>query len=67
MILTVHKHFDFALFRPDHHRPIAHAAHHVKGIHRPAPKSQFQGVLLNAFLQGAFQVMLDLEKTVGWT
>jgi hypothetical protein len=33
LILAVDKHFDLALFRPDHHRLIAHAAHHVKGIH----------------------------------
>jgi hypothetical protein len=54
LILTVHEHFDFALFRPDHNRLIAHAAHHVKGIHRPASKGQFKGVFLNAFLQCAF-------------
>ncbi|MFC1876841.1 hypothetical protein ACFL2E_06180 [Thermodesulfobacteriota bacterium] len=35
LILTVDKHFDFALFSPDDHRLAAHATHHVKWIHRP--------------------------------
>jgi hypothetical protein len=38
LILTINEHFDLALFSPDHHRLIAHTAHHVKRVHRPAPK-----------------------------
>jgi len=36
LILSVDEHSNLALFRPDHHRLAAHAAHHVKRIHRPA-------------------------------
>jgi hypothetical protein len=54
LILTVNEHLDFALFRPDHHRLTAHAAYHVKGIHRSAPKSQLKGIFLDAFFKGAF-------------
>ncbi len=54
LIQTVDEHFDFALFRPDHHRLTAHAAHHVKRIHRPAPKGQLKGIFLDAFFKGAF-------------
>jgi hypothetical protein len=50
LILTVDEHLDFTLFRPDHHRLSAHAAHHVKGIHRPAPKGQLKGIFLDASL-----------------
>jgi hypothetical protein len=62
---VVHQHLDFALLRPDDHALAAHAAYHIKRIHRPAPKSQFQHVLLDAPLQGLFQVVGDLEKSVG--
>jgi hypothetical protein len=53
LILTVDEHFDFALFRPDHHRLTAHAAHHVKRIHWPTPKGQLKSVLLDAFFKRA--------------
>jgi hypothetical protein len=54
LILTVHEHLDFALFRSDHHRLIAHAAHHVKGIHRPAPEGHFKSIFLDTLFQGLF-------------
>ena len=54
MILTVDEHFDFALFRPDHHRLTAHAAYHVKRIHWPAPQGQFKSIFFNAFFKGVF-------------
>jgi hypothetical protein len=54
LILTVNEHFDFALFSPDHYRLTAHAAHHIKRIHRLAPKGQFKGIFLDAFFQCAF-------------
>jgi hypothetical protein len=53
LILTVDEHFNFALFSPDHHRLTAHAAHHVKRIHRPASKGQLKGIFLDAFFNGA--------------
>jgi hypothetical protein len=54
LILTIDEHFHFALFRPDHYGLSAHAAHHVKRIHRPATKGQFKGVFLDALCYGAF-------------
>jgi hypothetical protein len=54
LILTVDEHFDFALFRPDHHRLTAHAAHHVKRIHWPATQGQLKGIFLHTFGKGAF-------------
>jgi hypothetical protein len=53
LILSVDEHSDFALFSSDHHRLAAHAAHHVKRIHRSAAKGQLEGILLDAFLQRA--------------
>jgi hypothetical protein len=53
LILSVDEHSDFALFSSDHHRLAAHAAHHVKRIHRSAAKGQLKGILLDAFLQRA--------------
>jgi hypothetical protein len=53
LILTVDEHFDFALFGSDHHRLAAHAAYHVKRIHRPAPKGQLKGIFFDTFFQGA--------------
>jgi hypothetical protein len=67
LILTVDEHFNFALFRTDHHRLAAHAAHHVKRIHRPAPKGQFKSIFLDALFKGMFQIMLDFEKPVSRT
>jgi len=54
LILTVDEHFDFAFFRPDHHRLAAHAAHHVKRIQRPTPKGQLKCIFLHTFCKGAF-------------
>jgi hypothetical protein len=54
LILAVDEHFDFALFRTDHHRLAAHAAHHVKRIHWSAPKGQLKGIFLDTFCKGAF-------------
>jgi hypothetical protein len=53
LILSVDEHSNLTLFRPDNHRLAAHAAHHVKRIHRPAAKGQLKGILLDAFLQRA--------------
>jgi hypothetical protein len=36
-VFAIHQHPDFTLFRADHHRLVAHAAHHVKGVPRLAP------------------------------
>jgi hypothetical protein len=54
LLLTVEKHAHLALFRPDHHGLIPHAAHHVKRVHRSAPQGQLKGVILHTLFQGAF-------------
>ncbi len=66
-ILAVDQHLDFALFRPDHHRLVAHATDHVKRVPRFAPKCQLKGVFLDAFFQRLFQGALNLKKSVGRT
>ncbi len=63
----VHQHFYFAFFRPDHHTLAAHAADHVKRIHRTATQRQFQNVFCNALFQRLFQVVGNFEKPVGRT
>jgi len=63
--MAVDKHLDLTLFSADHHRLAAHAAHHVKRVHRSAPQGQFKGIFLNTFFKGAFEFMLDLKKPVG--
>nr|WP_231715648.1 hypothetical protein [Desulfosarcina widdelii] len=61
----VYQHPDLTLFGTDDHRLAAHAADHVKRIHRSTPEGQLQHVLLEAALQGLFQVVGDLEKAIG--
>jgi hypothetical protein len=67
LLLTVKQHAHFALFRPDHHGLIPHAAHHVKRVHGPAPQGQLEGVVLHTLFQGALQVMGDLKEPIGRT
>jgi len=62
--LSVNEHPDFALLGPDHHRLTAHAAHHVKGIHRPAAKGQLQGILLDPLFDRLPQLVGDLKEAV---
>jgi hypothetical protein len=64
---VVHQHLHLALFRTDDHALAAHAADHVKRIHRTAAQGQFQNVFFDAFFQGLFQVVGDLEEPVGRT
>jgi len=61
------EHPDFPLLCPDHHRLTPHAPHHVKGVHRPAPKRQFQGIVLDPLFDRLSQLMGDLEEPVGGT
>jgi hypothetical protein len=61
----VHQHFDFPLFSPDDHTLAPHAAHHIKRIHRTPPKGKFKDVLRHSFLQRLFQVVGDLEESIG--
>jgi hypothetical protein len=61
---VVHKHLDLTLFRPDDYRLAAHAADHIERIHGPASEGQLQHVLLDAAVQGLFQVMSDLEEAI---
>ena len=63
----VHQHLDLTLFSPDDHALVPHAAHHIKRIDRTSPKGQFQDILLNAFLQRLFQIVGNLEKSIGGT
>jgi len=67
LILSIKEHPDFALFRTDHHRLAAHAAHHVKGIHRPAAQRQLQRILLHTLFQRLSQIVGNLEEPVGGT
>jgi hypothetical protein len=62
--LAVNEHPDFALLRPDHHRLAAHPAHHVKGIHRPSPKRELQGIFRKPLFDRLPQLVGDLEETV---
>nr|WP_319525794.1 hypothetical protein [uncultured Desulfosarcina sp.] len=63
----VHQHLDFALLRPDDHALAAHAAYHIKRIYRTASQRQFQYVFFDALCQRLFQIMGDLEESVGRT
>jgi hypothetical protein len=63
----VHQHLDLTFFGSDDHALAAHAAHHIKGIHRAPPKGQFQYVFGNALLQCLFQIVGDFEKPIGRT
>jgi len=65
LVGIVHQHFDLALFSADDHRLATHAANHIERILWPPSEGQLQHVLLDASLQGLFQVMGDLEKAVG--
>jgi hypothetical protein len=63
-IRAVYEHLHLALFRADHHRLLAHPAHHVKRVHRAASKGEFQHVFCHALFQGLFKIVGDLEETV---
>jgi hypothetical protein len=63
----IHQHLDLALFSPDDHALVSHAAHHIKRINRTPTKGQFQDIFLNAFLQCLFQIVGNLEKPIGGT
>jgi len=66
-LAAVYQHLHLALFGSDHHRLAAHAADHVKRVHRPAPKRQLQHVFLHALFQRLFQIVGDLKEPVGRT
>ena len=61
LLFSVHQHLHFPLLCPDHHGLLPHAAHHVKGALRLAPKGHFQDIVRNSFLQGLSKLALDLE------
>jgi hypothetical protein len=65
--LSINEHPDFALLGPDHHRLAAHAAHHVEGIHRPAPKRQLQRIFLKPLFESLPKLVGDLEEPIGRT
>jgi hypothetical protein len=62
--LAVNEHPDLALLGPDHHRLAAHAAHHVKGIHRTSPKGELERILLEPLFDRLSQLRSDLEEAV---
>jgi hypothetical protein len=66
-LLAVHQHLYLALFSPDHHRLLAHAADHVKRVHRTTTQRKFQNVFRHALFQRLFQIVGDLEEPVGRT
>jgi hypothetical protein len=62
--LSVNEHPDFTLLRPDHHRLAAHAAHHVKGIHRPTAKGQLERIFRNPLFDRLPKIVGDLKEPV---
>jgi hypothetical protein len=62
--LAVNEHPDLALLGPDHHRLAAHAAHHVKGVHRTSPKGELERILLDPLFDRLSQLRSDLEEAV---
>ena len=50
-LVTVHQHFNLALFGADRHALVANATDHVKRIPRLTAQGQLQGVFLNTLFQ----------------
>jgi hypothetical protein len=65
--LSVNEHPDFALLGPDHHRLTAHAAHHVKRVHRPAPKGELERIFLKPLFDRLPKLVGDLKEPIGRT
>jgi len=65
--LSVNEHPDFALLGPDHHRLTTHAAHHVEGVHRAAPKGELERIFLKPLFDRLPKLVGDLEEPIGRT
>jgi len=64
MLFSVHHHLHLSFLRSDHHALLTHAAHHVKGALRLAPKRHLQRILLDALFDRLFERAVDLEVPV---
>jgi len=62
--LAINEHPDLALLGPDHNRLATHAPHHVKRVHRPAAKGEFEGVFRDPLFDRLSQLGGDLEEAV---
>jgi len=63
--LAIHPHAHALLVRFDHHRLVAHAPHHVKGLHRLAAQGQFLHVGRHPALDRRLHLLVDGEEPVG--
>jgi hypothetical protein len=54
--LAIKEHAHLALLGPDHHRLSAHAAHHVKRVHRTAPEGELERIFLDSFFDRLPQI-----------
>lgn len=61
------RHLHCPLFRTDHHRPVAHATHHIHRLLRFSPQRQLLEVRLHPFLHYLAQLLADREKPVRGT
>ena len=64
VVLIADTEFEFAFFGAEHDRLAVHPPDHVEGRLRFAAQGQLQKVLLNALLDGAAELRLDLEEAV---
>ena len=64
VLLIADTEFDFALLGPEHDRLAVHPPHHVERRLGFATQGQFQKVFLDASLDGAAQLGLDLEEAI---
>ena len=66
IVLITDTEFEFAFFGAEHDRLAVHPPDHVEGRLRFAAQGQLQQVFLNALLDGAAELRLDLEEAVCW-
>jgi hypothetical protein len=64
IVLITDTEFEFAFFGAEHDRLAVHPPDHVEGGLGFAAQGQLQKVLLNALLDGAAELRLDLEEAV---
>jgi hypothetical protein len=64
VVLITDTEFEFAFFGAEHDRLAVHPPDHVEGRLGFAAQGQLQKVLLNALLDGAAELRLDLEEAV---
>jgi hypothetical protein len=65
IVLIADTEFEFALFGAEHDRLAVHPPDHVEGRLRFTAQGEFEEIFLNALLDGAAELRLDLEEAVG--